>query len=257
MNKKIATRFYQQFSTIIITTLLLFVSTSNAEQTNIAVASNFSTPMKSLIKDFEKNSSHQIKASFASSGKFYAQIKHGAPYDLFLSADQDKPKRLAQEGFVSSQRPFTYALGALALWSSKAKLAENLMTLKSGRFNKLAFANPKLAPYGLAAIETLNHLGLTEATQPKWIQGENIAQTYQFVSTGNADLGFVALSQISHASPQGSYWIVDRDLYNPIQQDAVLLKRGEDNAAAVAFWHYLHSDHAQTLIQSYGYSVTQ
>ncbi len=257
MNKKTTNRYLcYRLGIIVLMSILTPLKTAYAEHVNIAVASNFSAVMKALIKDFETTSNHQIKASFASSGKFYAQIKYGAPYGLFFSADQDKPQKLEQEGFVSSELPFTYAIGALALWSSKPDMAENLNALKSGRFNKLALANPKLAPYGIAAVETLKNLDLVQTTQDKWIKGENIAQTYQFVSTGNADLGFIALSQISHASEQqGSYWIVDNDLYNPIQQDAVLLKRGEKNAAALAFWNYMHSDKAKALIQSYGYSV--
>lgn len=251
--------FYSShFSQLFSVTLLcaaMSVSSAYAEKINIAAASNFTAPMKAIIKQFEKTSHHQIKVSFGSSGKIYAQIKHGAPYALFFSADKKKPLALEKEGLVSDGSRFTYAIGALALWSSTLQDINSPARLKEESFNKLAIANPKLAPYGFAAMEVLDHLDLSQSSRAKWIQGENIAQTYQFVGTGNADLGFVALSQVLSNQGQGSYWIVPHDLYNPIQQDAVLLKKYQANKAAQAFWQYMQSAEAQNIIQSFGYHL--
>ena len=230
-----------------------------AEQINIAVASNFMAAMKDIAAEFEKSSGHQVKLSFGSSGKFYAQIKHGAPFQAFFSADQVKPKALAKEGLAIPESRFTYAIGALALWSAKPGwVDDNAGRLKSGDFNKLALANPKLAPYGSAAVAVLNNLKLKEATQAKWVQGENIAQTYQFVSTGNAGMGFVALSQIiakGHLE-KGSTWIVPAELYDPIRQDAVLLQRGKNSAATQALLRFVRSEKARGIIESYGYQTS-
>ena len=237
---------------------LLLAATSQAEPTRIAVASNFSPAMKELIAEFEQSTTHEVKASYASSGKFYAQIYHGAPYDIFFSADQTKPLALEKEGLIISASRFTYALGGLALWSSNIDFnGQHLARLKANQFNKLSLANPKLAPYGLAAIEVLDKLALRQQTKNKWVQGENIAQTYQFVATGNADLGFIALSQVFNTSTDkqsANYWQVPKELYNPIKQDLVLLKRGADNIAAKAFIQFIKSAKAQGIIQSYGYS---
>jgi molybdate transport system substrate-binding protein len=233
-------------------TAVVFSAAARAEQTNIAVASNFTHTMKALIRVFEKTSKHQIKASYGSSGKIYAQIKHGAPFQIFFSADQNKPLALYNEGLTTA-KPFTYALGALALWSSNADFKnKELQKLQSGEFNKLSLANPKLAPYGIAAMEVLGNLELLEPTRKKWLQGENIAQTYQFVGTGNADLGFIALSQVIN---QSDYWPVPTKLYQPIRQDAVLLKRGGNNVAAKAFLHFIRSEQGQSIIRSYGYKI--
>lgn len=224
---------------------------SQAETTHIAVASNFTVTMKALISAFEKKYPHKIKASYGSSGKIYAQIKHGAPFQIFFSADQEKPLALYNGGFAQSP-PFTYAYGALALWSSQAELRQHeIIRLKTGEFNKLSLANPKLAPYGIAALEVLKKLELVESTRKKWIKGENIAQTYQFVGTGNADLGFVALSQVINKS---DYWPVPANLHNAIRQDAVLLKSGQNNPAAKAFIQFIGDKESQDIIESYGYS---
>lgn len=238
---------------------LFFVITSSvyADKVNIAVASNFTAPMKAIIKQFQKTHPHQIKASFGSSGKIYAQIKHGAPYALFFSADKKMPLALEKDDLASSNTIFTYAVGALALWSSTLKDVDSPARIQQDDFNKLAIANPKLAPYGIAANEVLNKLNLSQSSRKKWVQGENIAQTYQFVGTGNADLGFVALSQVLSNQKQGSYWIVPHDLYNPIYQDAVLLKRYQENKGALAFWNYMQSAEAQSTIQSFGYSLPE
>jgi molybdate transport system substrate-binding protein len=234
---------------------IAFSTQASAEQTNIAAASNFTHTMKVLIGEFEKTSEHQIKASYGSSGKLYAQIKHGAPFQLLFSADQGKPLALYKEGLTIG-KPFTYAFGALALWSSNTAFKNlELQKLQSGEFNKLSLANPKLAPYGIAAMEVLENLELLELTRQKWVQGENIAQTYQFVGTGNADLGFVALSQVinNQVINKSAYWQVPTKLYQPIRQDAVLLKRGKNNAAAKEFLLFIRSEKGQSIIKSYGY----
>lgn len=239
--------------------LTLMTGLAQAEEINVAVASNFTAAMKEITAEFEKLSGHKVQLSFGSSGKFFAQIKHGAPFQVFLSADQDKPLALEQAGLIVPNSRFTYAVGALALWSSQYGFMDNDATrLKNGDFNKLALANPKLAPYGSAAVEVLEKLGLKEATVSKWIQGENILQTYQFVSSGNADLGFVALSQIMAAGQlsAGSAWIIPADLYPPIRQDAVLLRTGRNSTAARALLQFLRSAQGRETIESYGYTTT-
>ena len=246
---------------------MMFVNDAHAQSINVAVASNFTHPIKALIKAFEKQSDHNVRVSFGSSGKFYAQIKHGAPFQVFLSADQTKPLALEKEGLVMAGSRFTYAIGRLAIWSSKENfIDERLIPLKNGHFNKLALANPKLAPYGVAAAQVLDNLKLTNSTQSKWVQGENIAQTYQFVSTGNSDLGFVALSQIiqhtksqnsanTTSIKQGSAWVIPNHLHRPIRQDAVLLKRGKDNQTAYAFMQFLKNQQAKEIINTFGYET--
>jgi molybdate transport system substrate-binding protein len=230
--------------------LSFLTHSSNAETTHIAVASNFTVTMKTLISAFEKVSPHKIKASYGSSGKIYAQIRHGAPFHIFFSADQAKPSSLHKNGLTQSL-PFTYAYGALALWSSQTEFKQQeIVRLKMGEFNKLSLANPKLAPYGIAAMEVLKTLKLVESTRKKWIKGENIAQTYQFVDTGNADLGFVALSQVIN---KFNYWPVPAKFHNAIRQDAVLLKTAQDNQAAKAFIQFIASKQSQNIITSNGY----
>jgi molybdate transport system substrate-binding protein len=233
--------------------LLLSFTTSQADVVHIAVASNFTHPMKELITAFEKQSAHSIKASYGSSGKIYAQIKHGAPFDIFFSADEHKPALLFDQGLTHNQ-PFTYAFGALALWSNNQQLKgkDLKQKLQSGEFNKLALANPKLAPYGIAAMDVLEHLNLREATKHKWVKGENIAQTYQFVASANADLGFIALSQVIHQQSCSEIWRVPFHLYRPIRQDAVLLK---NKAAPAEFVQFLNLPTSQQIIQSYGYEI--
>ncbi len=234
------------------------ISFAQAETAYVAVASNFTAPMKKMAAVFEEETGHQLILSFGSSGKFFAQINHGAPFDLFFSADQHKPRALQEKGLIIEDSRKTYAIGALALWSKDSSLQEDLLsTLHSNRFNRLALANPLLAPYGAAAVEVLDKLQLRKATETKWVRGENIAQTYQFVSTGNAELGFVALSQImcDGKTPQGAAWPVPSHLHQPIKQDMVLLKRGGNNPAALALIAFIDSNTAQAIIESYGYST--
>jgi molybdate transport system substrate-binding protein len=236
----------------------LVVTSAHAEEIHAAVAANFTAAMKEIAAQFEKNSGHRVILTFGSSGKIFAQIQHGAPFQVFLSADQAKPQALEKAELAVKGSRFTYAQGALALWSSKANFVdESHARLKKGDFNKVALANPKLAPYGVAAIEVLDALQLKQATEAKWVMGENIAQTYQFVASGNADLGFVALSQIvdkGHVKA-GSGWIIPSELYNPIRQDAVLLARAGDSAGAKALLEYLRGDEARRIIHSYGYTT--
>ncbi|WP_158969652.1 molybdate ABC transporter substrate-binding protein [Paraglaciecola sp. L3A3] len=232
----------------------------NAEKVHIAVASNFTQTMKVLVKEFETNSEHTVSLSFASSGKLYAQIKHGAPFDVFFSADSDKPLLLEKEGLIVTGSRFTYALGQLILWSNKHdKLLNIKQKLMQGNFTKLAIANPRLAPYGLAAQQTIENLGLTEQTLPKWVQGENIMQTLHFISSGNAELGFVALSQLKDpkALSEFSIWLVPAALYQPIRQDLVWLNRAKHNPAADEFMQFIHSAKASSIIATSGYKIAK
>lgn len=238
----------------------LFSSVSafvSAETVHVAVAANFVEPLKNISAQFEKSSGNQIMISSGATGKLYAQIKNGAPYDILLAADSKTPAKLESENAIVPGSRFTYAIGKLALWSAKPGYVDNKgEILKKQPFKHIAIANPKLAPYGLAAQQTLEKMGIWQALQPKFVQGENIGQTYQFVATGNAELGFVALSQIykNGKVKSGSAWIVDSNDYQPIKQDAVLLKHAQNNAAAAAFMKYLKSNAAYKVLQSYGYA---
>lgn len=238
--------------------ILAIVPAASAEEVSVAVAANFTAPMKQIAADFEKASGHKVVLAFGASGKFYAQIKNGAPFQLFLSADDEKPAKLEKEGLTVPGSRFTYAIGTLVLWSTKPGLVDPKGdVLAKGTFNKIAIANPQLAPYGAAAMELLAKRGLTAAIKPKMVQGENISQTFQFVGTGNADLGFVALSQVMKDGKVsgGSSWIVPGKLHEPIRQDAVLLQKGKGSPAAEALAHYLKTDKAKAIIRSYGYGI--
>lgn len=229
-----------------------------ADTVQVAVAANFTAPMQQIAAQFEKDTGHQARLSFGSSGKFYAQIRNGAPFQMFLSADDETPARLEREGLAVAGSRFTYAIGTLVLWSARpGHVDAKGEVLRRGQFGKLALANPKVAPYGRAAVEVLTGLGLLGAVQPKFVRGENIAQTWQFVSTGNAELGFVALSQVMKEGriTSGSAWIVPGNLHAPIRQDAVILGAGKGNAAAEALTKYLKSDKARAIIRSYGYDI--
>lgn len=237
---------------------LIGLSAANAETVNVAVAANFSVPMKIIAENFEKTSGHKVTISSGSTGKFYAQIKNGAPFDVFLAADDKTPIKLEKENEIVPGSRFTYAIGTLVLWSAKEGYVDaNGDILKKQSFAHLSIASPKLAPYGLAAQETLQKLKLWEAMQPKLVQGENIAQAHQFVATGNAELGFVALSQVYKDGKvqSGSAWIVPSEYYNPIRQDAVMLNKGKDNAAAAALMAYLKTEPALKVIRSFGYAT--
>ena len=229
---------------------------AQAGEVQVAVASNFTAPMQAIGETFESDTGHKAKLAFGSTGKFYAQIKNGAPFDVLLAADDETPARLVQEGAASSR--FTYAIGTLVLWSSKPGFVDAKgEVLRRGQYGKLALANPKTAPYGRAAIETLARLGALSAAQSKLVQGENIAQTFQFVASGNAELGFVALSQVMKGGKvqQGSAWLVPAEMHEPIRQDAVLLSAGRANIAAQALLDYLKGDKARQVIRSFGYAL--
>jgi len=238
--------------------LLSFVPMVQAETVLVAVASNFTKPMTDIAEAFEKETGHTAKLSFGSSGKIVSQLQNGAPFEVFLSADDEKPAKLEQEGLTESGSRFTYALGTLVLWSAKpGYVDEQGRILRHGGFQHLAIADPKLAPYGAAAVEVIKGMGLQDTLQPLLVQGENISQTHQYVSSGNAELGFIALSQVIADGKigQGSGWIVPASLHAPIRQDAVLMKTGAENPAATALLNYLKSASALAIIQRYGYQL--
>lgn len=231
---------------------------AQADEVQVAVAANFSAPIEEIAKAFNKATGHQLKISTGASGKFYAQIKNGAPFQVFLSADEEKPAQLEKDGLAVQGTRFTYAIGKLVLWSAAPAVVDNKgKVLERNQFNKIAIANPKTAPYGEAAMETLNALKLKSLIEPKIVMGENISQTYQFVATGNAAIGFVALSQITKDNKLtgGSAWVVPEKLYSPINQDAVLLVNGKDSAAARQLLVFLRGDESLKVIKSYGYGV--
>ncbi|MBK5930403.1 molybdate ABC transporter substrate-binding protein [Halochromatium salexigens] len=237
---------------------LMGVGSAAAEKAQIAVAANFTAPMKAIIASFEQDTDHTVKISYGSTGKLYAQIKNGAPFEALLAADQKRPELLEGEGVGVPSSRFTYAIGTLVLWSADTeKVEDGPALLESGDFNKLSIANPKLAPYGEAAVETLEALGQKAAIEPKLVRGENIAQTYQFVDTGNADIGFVALSQVMKDGEisKGSGWIVPSDMHAPISQDAVILNRGKDNLAVTELFAYLQGEKAEAIIHAFGYET--
>jgi molybdate transport system substrate-binding protein len=232
--------------------------TGHAAEVQVAVAANFTAPMQKITAEFEKDTGHKALLAFGATGKFYAQIKNGAPFAVFLAADEKTPATLEIEGDAVPGSRFTYAIGTLVLWSAQPGMVDNQgAVLKKGEFQHLAIANPKTATYGAAAIKVLTQLGLLDAIQPKLVTGENISQTYQFIMTGNAELGFVALSQVmlDGKLTSGSAWIVPTSLHEPIRQDAVILTKGQDQPAAKALVDYLKSKKATAIIQSYGYAL--
>lgn len=235
----------------------IFSLSAQADEVNVAVAANFAAPMQDIAAAFTQETGHTTVLSFGATGAFYAQIKNGAPFHMLLAADQATPAKLESENLAVNDTRFTYAVGKLALWSKQAGLVDdNGDILRTGSFKRIAIANPKLAPYGAAAVETLTQLGLLERIRPKFVQGENIAQAYQFVATGNAPLGFVALSQIYKDGrvTEGSAWIVPVNMHPPLQQDAVTLLAGKDNSAAAALATYLRGEKAHNIICAYGYA---
>ena len=233
-------------------------SASHASEVLVAVAANFAAPIQKIAPLFEKDTGHKAILSLGSTGSFYAQIKNGGPFHILLSADDETPLKLEKEGLGIAGSRFTYATGKLVLWSKQAGRVDGEgHILKTGNFQRIALANPKLAPYGLAAVETLTQLGMLQTLQAKIVQGDNIAQTYQFVFTENAQLGFVALSQVyaDGKISQGSAWIVPSQLHSPLKQDALLLNPGKNNPAAAALMDYLKTDKAKGIISAFGYVV--
>jgi len=226
-----------------------------AAETHVAVAANFTEPAKEIAARFEARTGHKAVLSFGSSGQFYAQIANGAPFQVFLSADTERPQKAEAEGFAVPGSRFTYAVGRLVLWSATPGLVDPKgAVLASNRFEKLAIADPKTAPYGLAAIETMKKLGLYARLTPKIVQGSSITQAFQFAKTGAAELSFVALSQVIN-EPGGSRWIVPAANHTPIEQGAVLLKTGANDVAAKAFLRFLRGPDAKAIIKRYGYEV--
>ncbi len=236
---------------IITFVLLCYLAPAQADELRIAVATNFSRTATLLAKQFEQQTGHTVRLAFGSTGKHYAQITHGAPFDIFLAADERRPALLEKNGIAVPDSRFTYAQGRLVLWSPDENLIdENATVLASGNFHKLAIANPKLAPYGLAAREVLQARGLWKKLQPRLVRGENIGQAFQFVHSGNAQLGFVAAAQVFAKDFRGSYWEPSQPLYTPIIQQAILIK---DTPAAQTFMTFIKSKTARTVIQAQGY----
>lgn len=234
------------------------VTLAQADEVQVAVAANFTGPMQVIAPLFERDTGHKAIPSFGATGKFYAQVVNGAPFEVLLAADDETPARMVREGHAVAGTPFTYAIGTLVLWSAKADFVDDKgEILKKGGFRHLAIANPKTAPYGAAALQAMGKLGVADNLKPLFVQGENIAQTQQFVATGAAELGFIAYSQVikNGRIGSGSGWIVPGKLYDPIRQDAVILARGRDKPAALALLNYLKGDKAKAIIRSFGYEL--
>lgn len=229
-----------------------------AQDVQVAVAANFTAPIQAIAKDFEQDTGHKLVIATGATGQFYAQIQNGAPFEVFLSADDSTPAKLEQEGATVPGSRFTYAIGTLALWSAKPGYVDAQgEVLKKNDYQHLSIANPKAAPYGLAATQVLEKLGLSAQVKGKLVEGQNITQAHQFIATGNAELGFVALSQIYKDGKVtgGSAWIVPAALHDPIKQDAVILAKGKDNPAAQALVDYLKGEKAAAVIKSFGYQI--
>lgn len=245
-----------RYVTVLAALVLSAVATGQAfaAQTTVAVAANFTEAAKEIATAFKQKTGDDAVLSFGSSGQLYTQITQDAPFEIMLSADDERPKKAVAEGFGVAGSPFTYAIGKLVLWSKTPDLVKGEDTLKAGAFNKLSIADPKTAPYGAAAVEVLKALNLFDAVQPKIVQGNSIGQAFQFIDTGNAELGFVALAQLK-AAAAGSRWLVPQNLYTPIRQDAVLLKKGASSEAALAFMTFLKGPEAQAIIGTFGYAI--
>ena len=250
--------FTRSFLPVFVVAAIALCPSAQAATVHVAVAANFASALKVIATEFGRASGHTVVSSSASTGKLYSQIKNAAPFDVLLSADDETPVLLQSEGLAVPSTRFTYAVGRLALWSTDDKLVDaNGDVLKLGKFNRLALASPKAAPYGAAAVEALLKLNLLNALEPKFVTGESIAQAYSFVASGNVPLGFVALSQVLENGKlkSGSMWKVPADLHAPLKQDAVLLTHARSNAAAIAFMAFLKSDATRTTIRSFGYET--
>ena len=237
--------------------LLIANTAARADEVSVAVAANFTAPMQKIAAEFEKNTGHKVAVAYGATGKFYAQIKNRAPFEILLAADDETPAKLIKENAAVAGSQFSYAIGKLVLWSAKPAIVDGAGTvLKNGGFDHLAIANPKVAPYGAAALEVMKALGVHEGLQAKIVTGESISQTYQFINSGNALLGFVALSQVlKDGKIDGSSWVVPAKLYTPIRQDAVMLEKGKGKPAAEALIKYLKTDKAKAVITSFGYEL--
>jgi molybdate transport system substrate-binding protein len=244
-----------------LTILMLAViahSTAVAAEAQVAVAANFAEPIKAIAAVLQKTTGHTLKVTLGATGKLYVQIQNGAPFDVLLSADTATPEKLEKEGLGQPGSRFTYATGKLVLWSADAKRVDAKGdVLKAANLGKVSYANPKAAPYGAATVQVMDKLGLTAALTPKLVQGESIGQTFTFAATGNADVGFVAMSQVLQGGKMksGSMWVVPQNLYDPIRQDAVVMQKSANNEAAQALMKLLKSPNIKDLIRSYGYEL--
>ena len=243
---------------ILLTSLIGVATTLHADEVSVAVAANFTAPMKQIAAEFEKDTGHKVVTSFGSTGKFYAQIKNGAPFEVLLTADDETPSKLIKENAAVAGSQFTYAIGKLVLWSVKPGFVDGTgAVLRQGSFAHIALADPNLAPYGAAATEAMKAMGVYDSLQPKIVTAENIAQAHQFISSGNSELGFVALSQVlKDGKIEGSSWLVPSNLYKSIRQDAVILEKGKGRPAADALMNYLKGDKAKAIIKSFGYELS-
>ena len=237
--------------TVLLTALLL-TPAAHADTVIVAVAANFTKVAEQLAPLFKAETGHDVTYSFGATGQLYTQISQGAPFEVFLAADDERPTKAVTDGFAVDGTLFTYAIGALALYSTSLDLSDGAAVLQGGDFDKLAIADPATAPYGAAAMETLAKLGLTEVVASKLVTGENITQTLQFIESGNAELGFVAASQVVG---KPGVWLVPSQDYSPIRQDAVLLKTGSQSVAANAYVAFLKSQAALAVIKAAGYGV--
>lgn len=234
----------------------LWAQAAFAAEVKVAVAANFTDPAKEIAAAFKARSNNDVALSFGSTGQFASQIENAAPFEVFLSADEEHPQQLTAKGLAVAGSEFTYAIGKLVLWSAGQNVVKDADTLRANAFSKLSIADPAAAPYGTAAIETLRALGLYDQLLAKIVKGASIAQAFQFVQTGNAELGFVALSQLAGQSG-GSRWLVPQNLYKPIRQDATLLATGKANPAAAAFLDFMKGPEARAIIEKYGYEIAR
>jgi molybdate transport system substrate-binding protein len=244
-------------SVAVLTWVWLAGSAVYAEQVQVAVAANFVPPFKEIAAEFQKATGHSAQLSAGSSGKFYAQIRNGAPFEVFFSADDERPKLLEQEGLGVKGSRYTYAVGRLILWSPDPQLVKGEETLRADGYKHLAMANPKTAPYGAAAMQAMKNLKVWDRLQSKIVQGENLGQTSGFIESGNAEVGFLALSQVLDPAlkGKGSRWDVPTSLHDPIAQDVLLLVKGESNPAAKALLEFVRSPQGLQIIERYGYDV--
>lgn len=244
---------------LILLLALLCSSQLRADVVRVAVAANFTAPMQKIAAEFEHDTGHQASLAFGSTGKFFAQVVNGAPFDVFLAADVETPARLEQDRHAVSGSRFTYAVGRLALWSSlKGKVDSQGEVLKKGEFRHLALPNPKISPYGAVAIEVMQKLGVLATLQAKFVRAENVSQAYQFAASGNAEVAFIALAQIwqdGKLTTAGSAWVIPPGMHAALRQDAVLLNHGRNNLAAHALLDYMQGDKARSIIKSYGYDL--
>jgi molybdate transport system substrate-binding protein len=233
---------------------LTLTGSAEAGQTHVAVAANFTEPAREIANLFKQKTGHEAVLIFGASGAFLTQITHNAPFEVFLSADEERPRLAVEQGFAVADSRFTYAIGKLALWSRVIDVTDGEAALRAGKFSKLAIANPNSAPYGAAAVETMKALGVFDQLERRLVRGNSISQAFQFTDTRNAELGFVALAQL-HGVSAGTRWPVPANLHSPIRQDAVLLKRGANDEASKAFLAFLKGPEAREIIERFGYSI--